>query len=148
MNTQVMEGKWDKIRGELQKRWGKLTNDDLDQIEGQVTTLEGKLRERYGYTKDEASEQVDKFMHEARDQFEEIQVRLGKKLRNTGEELQHKVGDAREMVRDKASYVESKIKDVEMQDVKETVQSNPLLVAGIALLLTAFVGLWLKSMKS
>lgn len=148
MNTQVMEGKWDKIRGELQKRWGKLTNDDLDQIEGQVTTLEGKLRERYGYTKDEASEQVDKFMHEARDQFEEIQVRLGKKLRNTGEELQNKVGDAREMVRDKASYVESKIKDVEMQDVKETVQSNPLLVAGIALLLTAFVGLWLKSMKS
>lgn len=148
MNTQVMEGKWTQLRGELQKRWGKLTNDDLDQIEGEMATLEGKLRERYGYSKQEATEQVDKFMREARNQFEEVQVRLGRKLRDTGEELQHRVEDARNMVREKAATVEEKIKDVEMQDVKETVKSNPILVAGIALLLTVFVGMWLRSMKS
>ncbi len=145
MNSHVMEGKWTKLRGELQKRWGKLTNDDLDQIEGQLTSLEGKLRERYGYSKSEASEQVDQFMHEAREQFEEVQVRLGRKLRNTSEELQQRMDDARDMVRDKASSVEEKLKEV---DVKDTVKENPLMIAGVALLLTLFIGMWLRSMRS
>lgn len=148
MNTNVMEGKWEKIRGELQKQWGKLTNDDLDQIQGEISTLEGKLRERYGYSKDEAKDQVDKFMREARDQFAEVQGTLTQRLRNTGEELQHRASEAREKVRDTAGNVEAKLKEVEMQDVAETVKSNPLIVAGIALLLTVFVGMWLKSMKS
>lgn len=148
MNTHVMEGKWARIRGELQKQWGKLTNDDLDQIEGEVTTLEGKLRERYGYSKEEASEHVDKFMHEAREQFEEVQGRFGQRLRDTGEELQHRAVEARDKVRDKAGNVEAKLKEVEAQDVAETVKENPMIVAGIALLLTVFIAMWLKSMRS
>ena len=136
MNTQVMEGKWARLRGDLQKRWGRLTNDDLDQIEGELTNLEGKLRERYGYTKAEASEQVDKFLHEAREQLDDVQARFGRKLRDSSEEVQQRVRDARE-----------KLQEVEAKDVAQTMKSNPLLLVGAMVLLSVFVGLWIKSMK-
>ena len=62
MNDDIFQGKWKQVRGEVQKQWGKLTNDDVDVIEGERTKLEGRLQERYGYTKDEARSEVDDFI--------------------------------------------------------------------------------------
>ena len=59
MNDDIFQGKWKQVRGEVQKQWGKLTNDDVDVIEGERTKLEGRLQERYGYTKDQAKKAVD-----------------------------------------------------------------------------------------
>ena len=36
MNQEILQGKWKQIRGEAQSWWGKLTNDDLDRVEGKV----------------------------------------------------------------------------------------------------------------
>ena len=54
MNTDILKGKWTQLKGEAQKQWGKLTNDDLDQIEGNLEILVGKLQERYGRSREEA----------------------------------------------------------------------------------------------
>jgi uncharacterized protein YjbJ (UPF0337 family) len=54
MNRDVFEGKWKQIRGELKSQWGLLTDDDLDQVEGDTEKLAGLLQEKYGYAKDEA----------------------------------------------------------------------------------------------
>lgn len=54
MNKDIIEGKWEQLKGTLQKNWGKLTNDDLDIIKGDAKLLAGKLQERYGMTKEEA----------------------------------------------------------------------------------------------
>lgn len=43
------------------EQWGKLTDDDLDIIEGKRDQLIGKLQERYGLSKDEAERQIDDF---------------------------------------------------------------------------------------
>jgi uncharacterized protein YjbJ (UPF0337 family) len=67
MNKDVLEGKWKQLRGEVQKKWGDLTNDDLDQIEGQSTKLAGKLQERYGYSKEEAEREIDNFLRDIKD---------------------------------------------------------------------------------
>jgi uncharacterized protein YjbJ (UPF0337 family) len=56
-----MEGKWKQMKGALKSRWGKLTDDDLDVIEGQKDQLVGKVQERYGIAKDEAQKQVDEW---------------------------------------------------------------------------------------
>ncbi len=56
-----IQGKWKQFKGEAQKRWGKLTNDDMDQIEGQREILAGKIQERYGIAKEEAEEQIDEW---------------------------------------------------------------------------------------
>ncbi|PZE20164.1 CsbD family protein [Paenibacillus xerothermodurans] len=54
MDNNVFKGKWMQMKGEVQKQWGKLTNDDLDVIDGEREKLIGKLQERYGYAKEDA----------------------------------------------------------------------------------------------
>lgn len=61
MNTEQLKGKWTQLKGEVLKRWGELTNDDLDIIAGEKDKLVGKLIERYGLAKEEAEKQVENF---------------------------------------------------------------------------------------
>jgi uncharacterized protein YjbJ (UPF0337 family) len=44
MNNDRVEGKWKQMKGSLKSRWGKLTDDDLDVIEGQKDQLVGKVK--------------------------------------------------------------------------------------------------------
>ena len=61
MNWDRIEGNWKQIKGEATAQWGKLTNDDLDVINGRREQLVGKIQERYGIARDEAEEQVREF---------------------------------------------------------------------------------------
>lgn len=61
MNTDMFEGKWEKLKGNVQRQWGKLTDDDLDVIEGDTKILVGKLQERYGMTKEAAEKEVEEY---------------------------------------------------------------------------------------
>ena len=58
MNWTQVEGKWDQLKGAAQKQWGKLTDDDLDLINGKREQLAGKIQESYGIGKDEAERQL------------------------------------------------------------------------------------------
>lgn len=62
MNTDILEGKWKQIRGEIREAWGELTDDELDQIAGKREKLAGKLQEKYGWSRDEAERQIDDFL--------------------------------------------------------------------------------------
>lgn len=61
MNTDILQGNWEQLKGHLTKAWGKLTDDDLTQIEGNKQVIYGKLQEYYGYSKDEALKAVNDF---------------------------------------------------------------------------------------
>ncbi len=63
MNKDIFEGKWEQVKGAVQKKWGKLTNDDLDVIKGNTTSMAGKLQERYGMTIEDAEKEIEKFDH-------------------------------------------------------------------------------------
>jgi len=65
MNDDIFKGKWKQLRGQVQQKWGDLTNDDLDRIKGTQTEFEGLLQERYGYTKERAKQEVDNFLKAA-----------------------------------------------------------------------------------
>lgn len=60
-NEDLFKGKWKEISGKVKAQWGKLTDDDLDEIAGRSEQLEGKLQERYGMAKEEAQEKVREF---------------------------------------------------------------------------------------
>jgi uncharacterized protein YjbJ (UPF0337 family) len=60
MNTDVMEGKWKQMRGQMKEWWGKLTDDDFDTIAGKKDQLIGKLQERYGWGKEDAEKEVSR----------------------------------------------------------------------------------------
>lgn len=61
MNNDIIKGKWKQLSGQIQKQWGKLTDDDLTVAEGTRDYLAGKLQERYGIAKDEAETQIRDF---------------------------------------------------------------------------------------
>jgi uncharacterized protein YjbJ (UPF0337 family) len=59
MKSDILEGKWKQLKGEVKIWWGRLTDDDLDQIAGSKDKLIGKLQERYGYARDQAEKEAD-----------------------------------------------------------------------------------------
>ena len=64
MNKDVFEGKWKQVRGEAKVWWGKLTDDDLDKVGGQFDVFAGLLQEKYGYSREQAEEEIEKQMNE------------------------------------------------------------------------------------
>ena len=65
MNADTLKGQWHQVKGEIKTQWGKLTDNDLDQISGQSEKLIGKLQERYGYARDRAEKELRDFQIDA-----------------------------------------------------------------------------------
>jgi uncharacterized protein YjbJ (UPF0337 family) len=59
MDWNRVEGNWKQFKGAAKEKWGKLTDDDLNVIEGRREQLEGKLQQRYGFAKDQIHKDVD-----------------------------------------------------------------------------------------
>jgi uncharacterized protein YjbJ (UPF0337 family) len=59
MNWDRIEGNWKQFSGKVKEKWGKLTDDDLDVVNGKREQLEGKIQERYGYGKDQVKKELD-----------------------------------------------------------------------------------------
>jgi len=62
MNWDQIEGKWTEYKGKAQQSWGKLTDDDVAEINGSREELAGKIQYRYGKTKEEAHEAVNEWL--------------------------------------------------------------------------------------
>ncbi|HIB63760.1 MAG TPA: CsbD family protein [Phycisphaerales bacterium] len=58
MNTDTLQGQWKQMKGKAQQKWGKLTSDELDRVEGRREELVGLLQEKYGYQRERAEEEV------------------------------------------------------------------------------------------
>ncbi len=58
MNSDVFAGKWKQARGQAKEWWGKLTDDDLERVEGQFDRLVGMLQERYGWARKQAEGEI------------------------------------------------------------------------------------------
>jgi len=54
MNKDTLKGKGLEIKGRIKEKWGKLTDNDLAEIEGKSEKLLGLLRKKYGYIRDKA----------------------------------------------------------------------------------------------
>jgi uncharacterized protein YjbJ (UPF0337 family) len=61
MNWDRIEGQWKQYKGKAQQQWGKLTDDELDQLHGKKVELVGLVQERYGKNKDQAEQEVDEW---------------------------------------------------------------------------------------
>ena len=65
MNADQLKGKWTQFKGELKHKWGKFTDDDLQQIEGNYEKFIGKVQERYGDKKSELMKWADQWYHKS-----------------------------------------------------------------------------------
>jgi uncharacterized protein YjbJ (UPF0337 family) len=62
MNRDRLEGNWKQLKGALKEKWGKLTDNELDQIAGKRDQLLGKLQEKYGLAKEKAEHQLEELL--------------------------------------------------------------------------------------
>ena len=62
MNKDTFQGQWKQMQGEVKRRWSKLTDDELGQIEGNFDKFVGRIQERYGYQKEQAEREINEFL--------------------------------------------------------------------------------------
>jgi uncharacterized protein YjbJ (UPF0337 family) len=61
MNHHEIAGRWKQLRGKVKERWGLLTDDDLDRIDGARDQLVGRIQEVYGKTEAQAEREAEEF---------------------------------------------------------------------------------------
>lgn len=92
MNSDQLSGKWKQVTGKVKEKWGKLTDSDLNVIEGRQDQLVGKVQERYGIAKEEAQKQVHAFVTALDDKAFGEQGRTTSTTTTTTETKTHKAG--------------------------------------------------------
>src|SRR5450756_1960373 len=61
MDWNIIEGKWKELKGHAREEWGKLSDDELEEVGGKKDRLVGKLQQKYGYAADEADRRADEW---------------------------------------------------------------------------------------
>ena len=58
----IEKGRWEQLKGQVQKEWGKVTDDDWQKLKGSARELTGLLVEKYAFAKDDAEKKVAEFL--------------------------------------------------------------------------------------
>jgi uncharacterized protein YjbJ (UPF0337 family) len=64
MNEDIIKGKWHEVKGKIKHKWGQLTDDDIDQMQGSSEELQGLLQKRYGYEREVSKKEIEEFIRE------------------------------------------------------------------------------------
>jgi len=64
VNWDVIKGKWSQLKGDARIQWGKITDDEWDQIAGNRDKLVGKLQEKYGWTREDTERRADQYFND------------------------------------------------------------------------------------
>jgi uncharacterized protein YjbJ (UPF0337 family) len=62
VDKEILKGKWLKMKDDVSNWWTKLTEDDVDQIQGDTERFIGKLQERYGFGREQAEKELSEFV--------------------------------------------------------------------------------------
>ncbi len=151
MNTEIIKGSMKELKGDLKQTWSKLTDDDIAYLDGGVDQLIGKVQKAYGFTKERATEEFEKFKSQHKNYFRDDRDYTNTKEKTMGMASQlngqydankirnrasHLIED--EIVEPSREYIE-RAKDLGAQVVDRTsglVKENP----GYAILGAATVG--------
>jgi uncharacterized protein YjbJ (UPF0337 family) len=61
MNSDVFKGQWMQLKGKIRQQWGRLTDDDIAEINGDRDLLIGKLQELYGRSREDAEKDLERW---------------------------------------------------------------------------------------
>ena len=90
MKEDVFAGQWKEMRGTLKSWWGKLTDDDFEWIGGQKDRLIGLIQEKYGYTRDQARDEIERHFSGYRHKAGELTKSVAEAVEATGSYLHDK----------------------------------------------------------
>lgn len=148
MNTHVLEGNWKQLQGNIKEQWGKLTDNDLTQIQGKRDKLEGVLQEKYGYSKNKAREEVDNYLDELGDQFDGARGRVEGMVEKAQERFHERKDQATHRAREMADEYNQRLEDVVRTRVpgeaRQVVEEYPWLVILAVMLVGILIGVALR----
>src|SRR5215831_11486884 len=110
MNQDIWAGKWKQMRGELKTWWGKLTDDDFDRIGGQKDKLIGLLQERYGYSREQAEQEVERRLQQYGHKIGKAVGSMSVKAREFGATAAKKANEAAPIIGEKVKSLASAIR--------------------------------------
>jgi uncharacterized protein YjbJ (UPF0337 family) len=99
ISPQTLEGNWNEIKGRIRQHWGKLTDNDLPQAQGNIDELVGIIQRRTG----EAREAVE-------DYLESLSDRFGPSVASGTEAVRNYARQAAETVQQKARQVGDQVR--------------------------------------
>lgn len=141
MNWNTMQGNWNEAKGKVKTKFGRLTDDDLMQVEGSKDRLVGVIQQKYGIAREKAEQQLEEFMSgseglvaKAKEGVAEV-VEKGKEYVEKGKEV---VGKGRDYIQNTSTSQMGK-------DLKELIMKHPVHSAIIGVGLGFFIGRMLTS---
>ncbi len=76
MDSNRIEGSWNELKGKAKSKWGNLTDSELTQIGGKKDELMGRLRARYGYSKDEAKQEMESWLESLEESSDTVMAQV------------------------------------------------------------------------
>lgn len=148
MKSDVLEGNWKQIQGSIKEQWGRVTDDDLMQIQGKRDRLVGVLQERYGYGKNKAREEVDNYLGELEDRFDGARSRAEGMVEKAQEKFQESKEQAAQRAREKAEEYNQRLEEVVTSrvpgDARQVVEEYPWLVILAVMVVGILIGVALR----
>jgi uncharacterized protein YjbJ (UPF0337 family) len=137
VNTQVLQGQWNQVRGQLKKKWGQLTEDDLKFANGNLDQLVGRIQHKTG----EAREAIESFLDEMSSQGASAVSQAAESVRNYA-------GVASEQMRDGYNRISDQL-GRRYEASQDMIRDNPARTVatafGVGVVLGVVVGLALRS---
>jgi uncharacterized protein YjbJ (UPF0337 family) len=137
VNTQVLQGQWNQVRGQLKKKWGQLTDDDLKFANGNLDQLVGKIQHKTG----EAREAIENFL-------DELTAQGSSTIAQAAETARQYAGIAGDQVREGYNRISDQL-GRHYEASQDLVRENPARTVatafGVGVLLGVVVGLALRS---
>jgi uncharacterized protein YjbJ (UPF0337 family) len=135
MNHDELAGDWKQLAAQIKEQWGKLTHDELKQVDGSRLKLIGLLQEKYGYAKRRAEEELEDFLNDSKENVESIKEKAVHAFQNFSEDMSENIDEFEEKFKECSSQLEEYIQEYPIKSI--------VVAAGIGVLL----GLLLKSTK-
>jgi uncharacterized protein YjbJ (UPF0337 family) len=137
VNTQVLQGQWNQVRGQLKKRWGQLTEDDLKFANGNIDQLVGRIQHKTG----EAREAIENFL-------DELTSQGASAISQATESVRQYAGYASDQMRDGYNRISDQL-GRQYEQSQDLIRENPARTVatafGVGVLLGIVVGLAVRS---
>jgi uncharacterized protein YjbJ (UPF0337 family) len=137
VNTQVLQGQWNQVRGQLKKKWGQLTEDDLKFGNGNLDQLVGRIQNKTG----EAREAIESFLDEMTSQGASAVSQAAESVKNYAGYASDQVRDGYNRISDQLGRRYEASQDLIRENPARTVAT----AFGVGVVLGVVVGLALRS---
>src|SRR5262245_9781704 len=111
MNNDIFYGKWKQISGELKSWWSKLTDDDVYWVGGEIDKLTGLLQEKYGYTREQAEQEIDRRLQAYGDKAAGVVASVSAKAQEFGANAAKKANEAAPLIGEKMESLATSIRE-------------------------------------